>query len=328
MIFRRNVEGGGRQDDLNHTSYRGVVGVKGDVGNWKYDVFAQVGRVVTPKLPQRLLGGRSAAHWTSSVAQPAWRCAARHLNGIDPNCVPYNIWSLGERHQRSTELPADPGLPAGSTSQTIQGVNLSTDLGEYGLKMPTSTNGVGLALGVGTPHRKTEAGQRCRLRIGRPRRPGRPDPGRERPVQRASDYFAETRMPILQKQPFADQLNVTASYRKSDYSTGQKTSSYGAGIEWAPIKEAKFRFSYQRAARAANVVELYTPAGLGLYDIDPTHGRRDPDRVPGPVRHAPASRRPSTATSSTPLPSSTTDHRRQYEPGAGRNPTRTRWAWC
>ena len=31
LIQRRNVEGGGRDDDLRYTSYRGVVGLKGDL---------------------------------------------------------------------------------------------------------------------------------------------------------------------------------------------------------------------------------------------------------------------------------------------------------
>ncbi|KAK0329115.1 hypothetical protein LTR94_038064, partial [Friedmanniomyces endolithicus] len=37
---------GGRQDDQRHTSYRGVIGIKGDIGNWRYDAFAQVGKVL------------------------------------------------------------------------------------------------------------------------------------------------------------------------------------------------------------------------------------------------------------------------------------------
>src|SRR4029077_14301953 len=38
LIARRNFEGGGRVADLRHTSYRYVVGVKGDVmKNWDYD---------------------------------------------------------------------------------------------------------------------------------------------------------------------------------------------------------------------------------------------------------------------------------------------------
>jgi len=41
-IGRRNIEGGNRQDDLRHTSYRMQVGAKGDLGDgWRYDTYAQ-----------------------------------------------------------------------------------------------------------------------------------------------------------------------------------------------------------------------------------------------------------------------------------------------
>ena len=46
-LLRRNVEGGGRQDDLGLTQYRGVVGVKGGFAeHWNYDVSAQYGTVL------------------------------------------------------------------------------------------------------------------------------------------------------------------------------------------------------------------------------------------------------------------------------------------
>ncbi|RYE67761.1 MAG: TonB-dependent receptor, partial [Oxalobacteraceae bacterium] len=274
VIFRRNVEGGGRRDDLNHTSYRGVVGVKGDVGNWKYDVFAQVGKV---RYAETYFNDFSVARSARALdvvpgANGAPVCRST-LNGIDPNCVPYNIWSLGGVTKEALTYLQTPGFQRGSTSQTVQGVNLSTDLGEYGLKLPTSTEGIGLALGWEHRTEKLTLDNDAAFESGDLAGQGGPTKNVSGQFS-VRDYYAETRIPILQKQPFADQLNVTASYRKSDYSTGQKTSSYGAGIEWAPIKEAKFRFSYQRAARAANVVELYTPAGLGLYDMssDPCAG--------------------------------------------------------
>ena len=274
VIFRRNVEGGGRRDDLNHTSYRGVVGVKGDVGNWKYDVFAQVGKV---RYAETYFNDFSVARSARALdvvpgANGAPVCRST-LNGIDPNCVPYNIWSLGGITKEALTYLQTPGFQRGSTSQTVQGVNLSTDLGEYGLKLPTSTEGIGLALGWEHRTEKLSLDNDAAFESGDLAGQGGPTKNVSGQFS-VRDYYAETRIPILQKQPFADQLNVTASYRKSDYSTGQKTSSYGAGIEWAPIKEAKFRFSYQRAARAANVVELYTPAGLGLYDMssDPCAG--------------------------------------------------------
>jgi outer membrane receptor protein involved in Fe transport len=38
-------------------------------------------------------------------------------------------------------------------------------------------------------------------------------------------------------------------------------------MDWAPIQDIKFRGSYQRAVRAANVVELFTAQGFNLFDL-------------------------------------------------------------
>ena len=43
-IGRRNVESGGRLDDLRHTSFRGVVGMRGDIADgWTYDIYGLYG---------------------------------------------------------------------------------------------------------------------------------------------------------------------------------------------------------------------------------------------------------------------------------------------
>ena len=41
-IGRRNLEGGGRQDDRQHTAFRVVLGARGDISDtWSYDVYGQ-----------------------------------------------------------------------------------------------------------------------------------------------------------------------------------------------------------------------------------------------------------------------------------------------
>ena len=44
------------------------------------------------------------------------------------------------------------------------------------------------------------------------------------------------------------------------------------GADWAPVQDVKFRASYQRAVRAANVVELFTSQGAGLFDLPGLEG--------------------------------------------------------
>ena len=274
IIFRRNVEGGGRQDDQRHTSYRGVVGVKGDIGPWRYDAFLQAGKVLYSETYQNdfsiARSARALDVITGANGQPVCRSFA---DGTDPNCVPYNIWSLGGVTQESLAYLQTPGFQKGSTSQTVQGINLSSDLGEYGLKVPGANEGVGIAMGWEHRTEKLDLATDAAFSTGDLAGQGGPTQGVNGKFS-VRDYFVETRIPLLQKQPFAEQLTLTGSYRKSDYSTGHKTNSYGVGAEWAPVQEAKFRFSYQRAARAANIVELFSPAGLGLFGMsnDPCAG--------------------------------------------------------
>jgi len=65
---------------------------------------------------------------------------------------------------------------------------------------------------------------------------------------------------------FADSLTLDAAYRYSDYDT-LTTDTYKVGMDWAPVQDVKFRGSYQKAVRAANVVELFTAQGFNLFDL-------------------------------------------------------------
>ena len=274
LIFRRNVEGGGRQDDQRHTSCRGVIGVKGEIGNWNYDVFAQMGKVLYSETYLNDFSIARSARAVDVVADANGNPVCRSVvNGVDPTCVPYNIWSLGGVTPEALAYLQTPGFQKGSTSQSVQGITLSTDLGEYGIKLPTSTEGVGIAIGAEHRTEKLELDTDTAYQTGDLAGQGGPTQGVSGQFS-VRDFYAEARIPVLAKAPFADLLSLNASARRSDYSTGQKTNSYGLGVEWAPVEMAKLRFSYQRAVRAANVVELFTPQGLGLFGMssDPCAG--------------------------------------------------------
>jgi outer membrane receptor protein involved in Fe transport len=46
------------------------------------------------------------------------------------------------------------------------------------------------------------------------------------------------------------------------------TDTYKVGLNWTPIEDVRFRGSFQRAVRAANVIELFTAQGFNLFDMD------------------------------------------------------------
>ncbi|MBL8513823.1 MAG: TonB-dependent receptor plug domain-containing protein, partial [Betaproteobacteria bacterium] len=92
FILRRNVEGGGRQDDIRHTSYRLVLGLKGEIGKiWNYDLYAYDGKVVYQEVYKNELSVSRSFQAMDVVADANGNPVCRS----GPPCVPYNIWRLG-----------------------------------------------------------------------------------------------------------------------------------------------------------------------------------------------------------------------------------------
>ena len=79
--------------------------------------------------------------------------------------MPYNIWQIGGVTQDAAQLSADAGLQQGQTVEQVLSGSVSGDLGQYGTKLPTANDGLGVAFG---------AEYRRRSRSCRPTRPTRP----------------------------------------------------------------------------------------------------------------------------------------------------------
>ena len=66
-------------------------------------------------------------------------------------------------------------------------------------------------------------------------------------------------VPLLANRPFFEELAIGGAARISDYSVSGSVTSYEVDGRWRPIKELLFRSSYQRAVRAPNIAELFSP---------------------------------------------------------------------
>jgi iron complex outermembrane recepter protein len=267
VINRRNIEGGGRQDDLRHTSFRTVLGVKGELGKvWSYDAFMQTGKVIYQEMYKNDFSIVRTARALDVVRNAAGNVVCRSVvDGTDSACVPYNIWSLGGVTPAALAYLQTPGFQKGSTSQTVQGGSVSADLGNYGWTLPFAKSGVGVAFGVERRVEKLELDTDTEFSTGDLAGIGGEVKGLSGKYT-VKEVFGEIRAPLIEGRPFADLLSVNASYRKSDYSTGPKTNSFGFGLEWAPNKMIRTRASYQEAVRAANVIELFAPRIRGLFN--------------------------------------------------------------
>ena len=263
FILRRNVEGGGRQDDIRHTSFRMVLGMKGEfMKNWNYDVFAQSAKVVYQQTYKNDFSIARSTLAMDAIRDGAGNIVCRSGGG----CVPYNIWSLGGVTPAALAYMQTPGFQKGSTEQEVQGASINSDLGDYGWKMPGAKNGIGVAFGIERRAEKLTLDTDTAFTTGDLFGQGGPTIGLSGGYT-VKDIYGEFRAPLIEGAQFAELLSVNGSARRSDYSNGPKTTSYGLGIEWSPIKEARGRGSYQKAVRAPNVIDLFTAQGLGLYDL-------------------------------------------------------------
>jgi outer membrane receptor protein involved in Fe transport len=269
-IGRRNIEGGGRIADFTHQNFRIVAGAKGSLweNKWDYNAWWQTGQNTTNQIYRNDFSVRRLGNAFDVITDPATGLPAcrSFVNGADKNCVPYDVFHLGGVTQAALNYLQTPGFQNGSTSQSIVGITATSDLGSsYGLQLPWARDGIGVAFGIERRVEKLTVTTDVEFDTGDLAGQNGATHGLEGQFTVVEPY-AEIRVPIAQRQPWAYDLSVNAAYRYSNYNTGVRTNSYGIGAEWAPIKEGKLRGSYQQAVRAANIIELFTPQFINLYN--------------------------------------------------------------
>ena len=270
VIFRRNLEGGGRQDHLENTSFRALVGVKGDVNpSWSYDAYAMSSKVIYQETYQNDFSIVRTARAMDVVTDPSTGkpvCRSA-LNGTDPNCVPYNIWALGQISPAALAYLQTPGFQSGNTTLDVLSASVTGDLTQYGVKLPTAKSGVGVAFGLERRTSGLELATDNEFSTGDLAGQGGPRIGVAGQYT-VNDVFGEIRIPLADNQPFAYAANLNVSARHSNYSSGNSANTYGTGVDWSPVKQFKVRGSYQQSARSPSVVEMFSAQSVGLTNMD------------------------------------------------------------
>ena len=289
-IAKRNVEGGGRQDHLQHTSYRAVIGARGDLGEaWKYDVYGLYGTTEFTENFTNDISKRNLSNALLAVDDGTGNVVCRvnadaNLTNDDPTCVPYNPFAPGGVTPAALGYISTPGFSAGSTTETIVSGSVTGELGQYGVKLPSATDG--LAVAFGAEYRSEESETRNDVEFQTNDLLGQG--GAQLNIQGSYDVrevFVEARLPLVQDKTLAQELSFETGYRYSDYSLGFTTDTYKFGAAWAPVEDVRLRASFQRAVRAPNIVELFRQ---NVVQLD---GSTDPCAVDNPGVDTP-SRKP------------------------------------
>ena len=267
LVGRRNVEGGGRQDSLNYESYRAVTGVRGLITDgWTYDVSAQFSRVRLSRVYENDFSVTRLTRALDVVSVGGVATCRSVVDGTDPNCVPYNIFSEGGVTQEALDYLQIPLIQTGETTQQVVTAAVTGDLTKYGIQTPWAADGVKLAFGLEYRRDALSSTTDAAFASGDGAGQGGPTIGVSGSVD-VLDTFGEIQIPLVDNLPGIYSASLNGAFRHSEYDA-LSTDTYTVGADYAPIADLRLRTSFSRAVRAPNVLELYSAQGLGLFTLD------------------------------------------------------------
>ncbi|MDB6041700.1 MAG: TonB-dependent receptor [Gammaproteobacteria bacterium] len=240
-----------RADDLRHDDYRVVVGGRGAIdNNWSYDL--------------------SGTYWNSLLSEHylndiSFAKVQNSLNGCtapgNAGCVPLNIFQYGGVTPEAFNYITTPGEKSGSSIETTVDANISGDFGPYGGTSPWARNPV--ATSFGFTYRRDQLNFLPDSELQTNELIGQ---GAFYPPVRGGEivkeeYF-EIHIPVVENKAFMEAIDLDLAGRHSDYSidnssNGFSTNTFKIAADYAPSGDIRFRASYNRAARAPNLYELF-----------------------------------------------------------------------
>lgn len=278
LFSRDNFDFGVRRSQLDRNLFRGVLGAKGDLSDHlSYDasfVFGQTTQRSTSygdRISDRYYAALDAVtdangNITCRINLPGQTDVSGTsfgnpivFNGppvtFKPGeCVPLNILGQGAPSQAALNFVLANHSDYVRMRQYVASFSLSGDTGAF-LKLPGGP--VGFA--AGAEYRKetlyfapSAYSQQGALIDSSPAlvESGGFD---------VKEAFAEVRLPVLARVPFAHELSLGGAIRVSDYSTSGTTTTWNTKATWAPVRDIALRGTYSHSVRAPNITELYAP---------------------------------------------------------------------
>jgi iron complex outermembrane receptor protein len=237
-----------------HEAYQMVIGARGGLGyGWNYDVSAQYGHTTQTTINEN--DGLKANFQNGLLVDPTTGLCTQDA----ANCSPLNFFTAGGLTAANVNYLRENLLTIDDVNQWDVQATATGDLGFMGGQSPWAKEPIGAAIGVeyrqeeatATPDHNLATGNLIGFQSVAPTSGGF-DVG---------EGYLEFRAPLVEDAPFMESLQLNAAYRYDHYNLAGDAHSYNLGIEWQPIDDIRFRGGFQRAVRAPNVSELFTPAG-------------------------------------------------------------------
>lgn len=266
--FRRRSNGVFDRSEASERDYwRGVIGLKGDIGSgWKYDAYYEHSQVKDHTFGDAVMMTNYGAALQATTINGQVVCADAAARAA--GCVPINIFGFNTvtdamRKWLRTYTGKGALVPGASAGDTVV-----ADLSRKGVQDVVSINFSGpvfklpagdVLVAAGAEYHREESDQFY-------------DPFTQSGLssfQQAADtvgayhskeVYGEVSIPLLRNASFGHELTLEGAVRYADYSTVGGFWSYKFGGTYAPVPDIRFRAIYARAVRAPNVNELYSGA--------------------------------------------------------------------
>ncbi|MFC0444293.1 TonB-dependent receptor domain-containing protein [Pseudidiomarina halophila] len=259
-IGKRNVEGGPRMNNLEHSAYRIVAGSEGYLSaNWSYDLSFQYGST------------SSSTAYVNDFYIPyvGQALGAEGYDSCGEGCTPYQVFTPGGVTGEAADQLGGVAIMTGVTSQRIVNGYLT---GELDATFPTSDLPTAAVIGFESREIDFERIADTIYQEGALAGQGGPTNSLAGGYT-VKEIFSELSVPLAEGRPGIESMTLDLGLRFSDYSTSGKETTYKVALDYNITSDWKLRASYNRAVRAPNVAELFSATSVGLWQgTDPCAG--------------------------------------------------------
>jgi outer membrane receptor protein involved in Fe transport len=242
----------------DNTTYRLVGGISGEIANWKWDGYFERGDNKRKlQIGNDLLQARyvEAADAVVSPTTGAIVCRSS-LTTPGNGCVPINVFGYHPPSDGAFRYITATNAAIQKSYEHLVAFNLSGE--------PFSTWAGPVSLATGVEYREQGFDQKVDA-LSETFNPVTNSPGPFRvgnPKAQSGSYnikegYVETVVPLAKDMAWAQELELNAAARYTDYSTSGGVTTWKVGLSYTPVRGVRFRATRSKDIRAPNLYELY-----------------------------------------------------------------------
>ncbi|GFE89857.1 TonB-dependent receptor plug domain-containing protein [Steroidobacter agaridevorans] len=271
-----NADMGRFKGDYSRSVYRVAGGLDGTFGawgtDWTWNTYVQHSETdLKPRTYNNGITPNYLKALDSVMVNGAPTCrvnADADPANDDAACVAYNPFGIGVNDRAALDYVMGVSVRNETLEQDVAAVNMSGE--------PFNSWAGPVSLAVGAEHRiekvsgwASERDEATQFFAGNYKA--------SHGKFHVTEGYVETLVPLARDLKFAQEFDLNAAVRATDYSTSGYVTTWKGGLTWRPIEDLRFRFTRSRDIRAPNLGELFTAGqtGSGTFLVDKL--RQNPD---------------------------------------------------